>query len=78
MGCRHGAAARTNDGERRVLCFRYLPSRYQYRWRYTASAELIERLPERRKQLLSMVMPRDGGAMTGGSYKAVPKAAAKL
>eukprot|EP01043_Picozoa_sp_COSAG02_P012122 COSAG02_NODE_461_length_21848_cov_235.681043_11_plen_158_part_00 len=65
--CLHGAAARTNEGQRRVLCMRYLPSRYQYRWRYTASPELVERLTPRRKTLLSPVLPRSGGAMGSGS-----------
>ena len=75
--CLHGAAARTNDGQRRVLCMRYLPSRYQYRWPYTASPELVERLTPRRKALLSPVLPRDRGAMDGGSSysRAVPASA---
>lgn len=63
--CLHGAAARINGGERRVLCMRYLPGRFSYRWPYTASDELIARLTPRRKQLLAPVMPRDRGATQG-------------
>ena len=29
----HGATARLNpDGQRRMLCFRYMPPTYRYRW----------------------------------------------
>ena len=72
--CLHGAAARTNDGQRRVLCMRYLPSRYQYRWPYTASPELVESLTPRRRALLSSVLPREGGAMQGAGYSRPPAA----
>ena len=74
--CLHGAAARTNVGQRRVLCMRYLPSRYQYRWPYTASPELLDRLTPRRKALLSPVLPREGGAMGGPGYSSPRPAAA--
>ncbi|MFT5085940.1 MAG: hypothetical protein ACI8PG_000287, partial [Planctomycetota bacterium] len=45
-----GSSKRTNDGERRVIIFRYGPSWGNFRHGYSASAELLARLtPERRK-----------------------------
>lgn len=46
----HGAGFRRNDGERRILLYRYGPGWGNNRYGYEPSAELIERLtPERRK-----------------------------
>ena len=46
----HGAGFRSNEGERRILLYRYGPGWGNNRYGYEPSAELIERLtPERRK-----------------------------
>ena len=50
--CLHGSLQRTNQGERRTLVFRYLPSVYGYRWNYSPSTEVIERLSVRQRTLL--------------------------
>jgi ectoine hydroxylase-related dioxygenase (phytanoyl-CoA dioxygenase family) len=65
----HGAAARLTAGERRVVCFRYLPSNYRYRWQYTASSELWARLTPSRRELLAAVAMQSGGAMGQQAYK---------
>ena len=67
--CLRGAAARISAGERRVICFRYLPSSYRYRWRYTCSDELWARLTPRRQQILASVGPQIGGASGQQAYK---------
>jgi ectoine hydroxylase-related dioxygenase (phytanoyl-CoA dioxygenase family) len=55
-GISHGSAKRTNDGERRVIIFRYGPSWGNFRHGYSPSPELLERLtPARRK----IVQPLD-------------------
>ena len=49
-GISHGSAKRVNEGERRVIIFRYGPSWGNFRHGYSPSPELLERLtPERRK-----------------------------
>ena len=46
----HGAGFRSNDGERRIMLYRYGPGWANNRYGYEPSAELVERLtPERRK-----------------------------
>ena len=35
------SVARTNQGQRRTLVFRYLPSGYAYRWEYTPPEVLL-------------------------------------
>jgi hypothetical protein len=50
----HGAAARVNEGERRVLCFRYLPKQTATnRWGYLPSPELMARLTPARRAILT-------------------------
>ena len=71
----HGAAARTNPGLRRVICFRYLPHNYRYRWPYTASDELWQRLTPKRRELLAAVATQEGGAAGQQAYS---RPAAKL
>lgn len=67
--CLHGAAARASDGQRRVICFRYLPSNYRYRWRYTCSEELWQRLTPARREIMAAVGPQRGGASGQQAYK---------
>ena len=59
----HGAAARLNPGQRRVLCIRYLPSIYRYRWPYTCSDAVWAQCSIKCKSLLSSVARQEGGAM---------------
>jgi hypothetical protein len=50
----HGAAARLNAGERRILCFRYLPkATSSNRWGYLPSEELMQRLSPCRRAILT-------------------------
>eukprot|EP01050_Picozoa_sp_SAG11_P018706 SAG11_NODE_2871_length_2882_cov_1.938556_1_plen_330_part_00 len=56
----HGAAARTNSGLRKTICFRYLPAETsKNRFGYVPSKELMARLTERRRQLLTEVAGHD-------------------
>ena len=49
-GLAHGSARRVNEGERRVIIFRYGPSWGNFRHGYSPSPELLARLtPQRRK-----------------------------
>ncbi|PCJ62554.1 MAG: hypothetical protein COA79_03315 [Planctomycetota bacterium] len=48
----HGSAKRTNEGERRILVFRYGPSWGNFRFGYRPSPELLDRLTERQKQIV--------------------------
>ena len=50
----HGAAARTNPGERRTIVYRYGPSWGYFRRGYEVSPELLQRLTPERRQI---VMP---------------------
>lgn len=52
----HGSAKRTNDGQRRMLVYRYGPSWGFFRHPYRPSAELLERLTPRQRQI---VMPHE-------------------
>ena len=46
----HGSSARLNAGDRRILCFRYLPRETSTnRWGYLPSPELIGRLSPRQR-----------------------------
>ena len=50
----HSAAARLNEGQRRILCFRYLPRQTgSNRWGYLPSPELMERLTPTQRQILT-------------------------
>ena len=59
-GLSHGSARRVNNGERRVIVFRYGPSWGNFRHGYRPSAELLARLtPERRKIVMPLeLLPR--------------------
>lgn len=51
----HGSSARTNQGERRVLIYRYSPNCIAPRYLYAPSDELLDRLtPERRSIIQAM------------------------
>ncbi|MFW5845120.1 MAG: phytanoyl-CoA dioxygenase family protein, partial [Planctomycetota bacterium] len=56
--CTHGATARTNPGERRVLIYRYSPHAIASRYQYLPSQELLERLSPERRALVQPVEPR--------------------
>ena len=50
----HGAAARINAGQRRMVCFRYLPQHNSTnRFGYQPSTELMGRLSPRRREILT-------------------------
>jgi hypothetical protein len=49
----HGSAKRVNDGERRIVVYRYGPAWGTFRFGYWPSPELLDRLtPGRRKIVL--------------------------
>jgi len=54
----HGAASRTNPGERRVVIYRYGPSWGRTRGGYEYSDELLARLTPERRAILQPVAPR--------------------
>lgn len=49
----HGAAKRTNPGQRRNIVYRYGPSWGNFRHGYEPSPELLERLTPQRRQIVS-------------------------
>ena len=54
----HGSLPRTNDGERRVMIYRYAPHLLAKRFNYLPSPELMSRLTPQRKQLVYPTAPR--------------------
>lgn len=54
----HGAATRTNPGERRTVIYRYSPSRGNTRAGYQYSDELLARLTPERRKILQPIPPR--------------------
>jgi ectoine hydroxylase-related dioxygenase (phytanoyl-CoA dioxygenase family) len=48
----HGAAKRTNPGQRRNIVYRYGPSWGNFRHVYEVSPELVERLTPQRRQIV--------------------------
>lgn len=54
----HGASARTNPGERRVVIYRYGPSWGNTRYGYQYSEELLARLTPERRKILQPIKPR--------------------
>ena len=54
----HGAAARTNPGERRILIYRYSPHYLAPRFYYVPSEELMARLTPTRREIVQPVSPR--------------------
>ena len=53
----HGSAARTNEGHRRTLVFRYLPTIYAHRLGYEPSPELLQRLTPERHKIVQPIVP---------------------
>ena len=51
----HGSAARTNDGYRRMLLYRYSPRWIRSRFNYEPSPELLERLTPERRQIIDPI-----------------------
>jgi ectoine hydroxylase-related dioxygenase (phytanoyl-CoA dioxygenase family) len=60
-GISHGASARTNPGERRVVIYRYGPSWGATRHGYRYSKELLERLTPERRAILEPIPVRAPG-----------------
>lgn len=54
----HGASARTNPGERRVVIYRYGVSWGNTRYGYQYSQELLDRLTPERRAILQPIPPR--------------------
>ena len=61
----HGASARTNPGERRVVIYRYGPSWGSTRHGFRYSQELLNRLTLERRKILEPVPPRTTGSSFG-------------
>jgi hypothetical protein len=51
-GLSHGSARRVNEGQRRIIVYRYGPSWGNFRHGYEASPELVERLTPERRQIV--------------------------
>jgi len=58
-GLSHGAAARTNPGERRVVIYRYGPTWGASRRGHHYTDELLNRLTPERRKILQPVAPRN-------------------
>jgi ectoine hydroxylase-related dioxygenase (phytanoyl-CoA dioxygenase family) len=56
-GIMHGGSSRTNDGERRILIYRYGPSWARTRFNYEYSQPLLDRLTPARRAILQPVEP---------------------
>ena len=61
-GITHGGSDRTNEGERRVVIYRYGPSWGRTRFGYEYSDELLERLTPQRRAILEPVPKCPTGA----------------
>lgn len=48
----HGSAQRINEGDRRIMVYRYGPSWGNFRWGYEPSSELLERLNPRARNIV--------------------------
>ena len=57
-GLCHGSAARINDGERRILIYRYSPHGILPRYNYIPSDELLARVTPTQRRILQPVPPR--------------------
>ena len=53
----HGSASRVNEGERRIVVYRYGPSWGNFRWPYQVSASLLERLTPTQRQIVQPQAP---------------------
>ncbi|SVC26259.1 uncharacterized protein METZ01_LOCUS279113, partial [marine metagenome] len=60
-GLSHGSARRVNEGERRIIVYRYGPSWGNFRHGYQPSPELLERLTPERRQIVQpqWLLPRE-------------------
>jgi ectoine hydroxylase-related dioxygenase (phytanoyl-CoA dioxygenase family) len=56
-GLMHGGSSRTNEGERRILIYRYGPSWARTRFNYEYSQPLLDRLTPARRAILQPVEP---------------------
>ncbi len=56
----HGSAKRVNEGQRRIMVYRYGPSWGNFRHGYQPSPELLERLTPERRQIVQplQILPR--------------------
>ena len=54
----HGSLPRTNDGERRVMIYRYAPHLLAKRFNYLPSPEFMARLTPQRRELVAPTPPR--------------------
>lgn len=61
----HGATARTNPGERRVVIYRYGPIWGSTRHGFQYSEELLARLTPERRKILEPIPPRKPGSKFG-------------
>lgn len=57
-GVCHGSAARVNQGQRRVMIYRYTPNYMLPRFNYEPSPEFLARLTESRRRIVQPVPPR--------------------
>lgn len=63
----HGAARRTNPGERRMMVYRYGPSWGNFRHGYQPSPELLARLTPQRRQIVQPQQPIPRGPQKDSS-----------
>lgn len=61
-GCMHGGSSRTNEGERRIIIYRYGPIWGASRFGYTYDPEFLAQLSPERRQILQPVAPVERGA----------------
>ena len=54
----HGSAARTNEGHRRVILYRYSPRFLRSRFHYVPSKELLENLDDEQRAIIQPIPPR--------------------
>ena len=53
----HGASPRVNEGQRRIVVYRYGPSWGNFRHGYQPSTELLERLTPQRRKIVQPQVP---------------------
>ncbi|MBT6626117.1 MAG: hypothetical protein HOB49_03865, partial [Gemmatimonadetes bacterium] len=54
----HGSAARTNDGYRRMVLYRYSPRWIRSRFHYVPSEQMLARLTPEQRQIIQPIPPR--------------------
>ena len=74
--CTHGSSKRINDGERRVVVYRYGPSWGRLRHGYAPSPELLGRLTPHRRQIVAPAHDRQLTPQPGLRAQALSQAAA--